>query len=87
MTPGRGRGVPRAVVLRALAEAPAELYGSAAGSVRSEAVLRLDLGPGRLGALLAFGSFDAGRFHPEQGTDLLAFLAGVFERCLRRWLE
>ena len=87
MTHGRSRGVPRPVVLRALAEAPTELYGSAAAAVRSEAVLRLDLGPGRLGALLAFGSLDAGRFHPEQGTDLLAFLAGVFERCLRRWLE
>ena len=26
------------------------------------------------------------RFHPDQGTDLLAFLGGVFERSLRRWL-
>lgn len=87
MTTGRNRGVPRPVVLRGLSQASADLYGSTAASVRSEAVLRLDLGPGRLGALLAIGSLDPGRFHPEQGSDLLTFLAGVFERCLRRWLE
>ena len=36
--------------------------------------------------LLAFGATDPLRFHPDQGTDLLAFFGGVFERSLRRWL-
>ena len=36
--------------------------------------------------LLAFGATDPLRFHPDQGTDLLAFLGGVLERSLRRWL-
>jgi hypothetical protein len=25
-------------------------------------------------------------FGPQQGTDLLAFFTGVFERAMRRWL-
>ena len=32
------------------------------------------------------GSEDAHQFGPQQGTDLLAFFAGVFERSMRRWL-
>jgi uncharacterized protein YigA (DUF484 family) len=35
---------------------------------------------------LVLGALDAGRFHAEQGTDLLDFLRGVFELSLRRWL-
>jgi uncharacterized protein YigA (DUF484 family) len=50
--------------------------------------VRLGLGDGGGGhpALLAFGAHDGNRFHPDQGTDLLAFFGGVFERSLRRWL-
>lgn len=86
LTQGRGLGA-RPVTLRSLAAPAPEVYGAQAGRIHSEAVLRLDLGAGRLGALLAFGSFDRNRFNPEQGTDLLAFLGGVFERSLRRWLD
>ena len=85
ITQGRGLGA-RKVTLRRLAAASPELYGPEAPAIRSEALLRLDLGPGNLAGLLAFGASDAHRFHPEQGTDLLTFFAGVFERCLRRWL-
>jgi hypothetical protein len=83
-----GRGVcARRVTLRRLARASPDLYGAHAERVRSEAVLRLDLGPGRLGGLLVFGSFEPHRFDADQGTDLVSFFGGVFERSLRRWLD
>ena len=85
VTQGRGLGARR-VTLRQLAKASPDLYGRAAPDVRSEAVIRLDLGTGRHGGLLAFGATDGMRFHTDQGTDLLAFFGGVFERSLRRWL-
>ncbi len=85
VTQGRGLGARR-VTLRQLVKASPDLYGAEAAEIRSEALLRLDLGDGNLGGLLAFGAADAHRFHPDQGTDLLAFFGGVFERSLRRWL-
>jgi len=82
-----GRGlVARRVTLRRLELASVEIYGPEADTIRSEAVLRLDLGPENLGGLLVLGSTDAHRFHPDQGVDLLTFFAGVFERAMRRWL-
>lgn len=83
-----GRNMPvRAVTLRQAAPQSDAIYGEAASWVRSEAVLRLDLGPGRLPGMLVLGSEDPHHFRPAQGTDLLAFLAGVFERAMWRWLE
>jgi uncharacterized protein YigA (DUF484 family) len=32
------------------------------------------------------GAEDPHQFRPTQGTDLLTFFAGVFERLMRRWL-
>ena len=84
VTQGRGLGARR-VTLRPLAEASAEIYGPEAIDLRSEALVRLDLGDGGAG-LLAFAATDPLRFHPDQGTDLLAFFGGVLERSLRRWL-
>ena len=46
----------------------------------------LDLGKGRLPAMLVMGAQDPHQFRPSQGTDLLVFFAGVFERQMRRWL-
>jgi uncharacterized protein YigA (DUF484 family) len=85
VTGGRGLGA-RKVTLRTLGGAASAVYGADGGAVRSEAVVMLDLGPGRLAGLLVFGATDPGRFHPDQGTDLLTFFGGVFERALRRWL-
>ncbi|GGG80605.1 tyrosine recombinase XerC [Salipiger pallidus] len=83
-----GRGAPlRAVTLRQLSEGAPELFGDKAQSMRSEACLKLDFGPGRLPGLLILGSEDPHMFTPQQGTDLLAFFAGVFERAMRRWLQ
>lgn len=78
---------PRAVTLRQMECGEARVYGSDATWLRSEACLRLDLGKGRLPGLLVLGSEDPHQFSPQQGTDLLQFLAGVLERSLRHWLS
>ena len=82
---GRG-GATRHATLRPTFANAAEIYGSTSPQVASEACLQLDLGDGRLPALLLLGSTDAQMFGPHQGTDLLVFFAGVFERVMRRWL-
>ncbi len=83
-----GRNVSlRPVVLRQIVPADDTIYGEAAAWVRSEALMRLDFGAGRLPGLLALGSEDPHHFKTTHGTDLLAFFAGVFERTMRRWLS
>ncbi|MFV0512060.1 MAG: DUF484 family protein [Jhaorihella sp.] len=86
LTQSRG-GHARQVTLRQVKDAPERVFGEAAGWVRSEACLRLDLGPGRLPGMLALGAEDPHQFTPQHGTDLLAFFAGVFERSMRHWLS
>lgn len=84
-----GRNFPlRPVVLRQVmpAEGPG-LYGDRAAWIRSEALMRLDFGAGRLPGMLVLGAEDPHQFKPTHGTDLLAFFAGVFERTMRRWLS
>jgi uncharacterized protein len=86
LTSGRN-GPGKTVVLRQVLPAEDSLYGDKAGFIRSEALMRLDLGTGRLPGLLVLGAEDPHQFKPNHGTDLLAFLAGVFERAMRRWLS
>ncbi len=82
-----GRNSPiRAVTLRQIQPENSDIYGKNADWIRSEACLKLDLGKGRLPGLLALGSEDPHQFKPTQGTDLLEFFGGVFERAMRRWL-
>lgn len=82
-----GRDVaPRKITLRACPKDKATVYTAAAGRVKSEALIRLDLGQKQLPALLALGSEAADRFASDQGTDLLTFFAAAFERVLRRWV-
>ena len=84
----RGRNVPaRQVTLRQIESGTRDIYGDKADWVRSEACLKLDFGPGRLPGLLVMGAEDPHQFTPQQGTDLLAFFTGVFERQMRRWLS
>ncbi|MFN3145569.1 MAG: DUF484 family protein [Paracoccaceae bacterium] len=83
----QGRDVPlRQVTLRQLQPDSDIIYGEATGWIRSEALLLLDLGEGRLPGMLALGSEDPHQFKPTQGTDLLGFFAGAFERVMRHWL-
>jgi uncharacterized protein YigA (DUF484 family) len=63
----------------------AELFGEAAGEVRSAALVRMAIwSPVRV-AVLAFGSADAEGFTPDMGAELVAFLARVVERTAERW--
>ncbi|SLN51306.1 DUF484 family protein [Roseisalinus antarcticus] len=83
-----GRNVGnRPVLLRQIQPSSDALYGTSAAYLRSEACIRLDLGPGRLPGMLALGCEDPHQFTPQQGTDLLTFFGGVFERTMRRWLS
>jgi uncharacterized protein YigA (DUF484 family) len=75
------------VTLRQIETGLPEIYGDKADWIRSEACLKLDFGPGRLPGLLVMGAEDPHQFTPQQGTDLLTFFTGVFERQMRRWLS
>jgi len=82
-----GRGAPaRTVVLRPTQPDLAPVHGDKASWIGSEALMRLDLGEGRLPGLLVLGAEDAEQFRASHGTDLLAFFGGAFERAMRRWL-
>lgn len=80
-------GGARQVTLRQIRAGEDPVYGSKAPWIRSEACLLLNLGPGRLPGMLVMGAEDPHHFSPQQGTDLLAFFAGVFERSMRHWLS
>ena len=77
----------RQVTLRQVKTDDVAIFGDKAEYIRSEACLQLDLGEGRLPGMLIFGAEDPHQFTPQQGTDLLVFFAGVFERVMRRWLS
>lgn len=81
------QGPDRVVTLRQIQGGRESLYAEKADWMLSEACLRLDFGPGRLPGMLLLGSEDPHQFSPQQGTDLLTFFAGVFERTMRRWLS
>ena len=84
----QGRNVPlRQIILRQVQPAGDSPHGDKSDYIRSEACLRLDFGPNRLPGMLLLGSEDPHQFSPQQGTDLLSFFAGVFERAMRRWLD
>jgi uncharacterized protein YigA (DUF484 family) len=63
------------------------LFGSAAGLVRSQALLRLDVSEHAPIGLLCIGTRRPDKFHPGQGTELLAFLARVTELTIAAWLD
>ena len=85
ITQGRNMSV-RQVTLRQVSADATGLFGTKAPYIRSEACLKLDFGPNRLPGMLVMGSEDPHQFTPQQGTDLLTFFGGVFERAMRRWL-
>ncbi|MGN0933730.1 DUF484 family protein [Falsigemmobacter intermedius] len=74
------------VTLRGVIDGAGEVHGREEGHIRSEAVLALDLGAGRLPGMLVMGSAEEEQFAPRQGTDLLRFFGAVFSLTLRRWL-
>lgn len=84
-----GRRAPRAdsIVLRAALPETRAIHGDTHAPIRSEALLPIDLGPGRAPALLVMGSTETGRFSPSHGTDLLRFFSQVFRLVLLGWLH
>jgi len=63
----------------------AHLFGATAPQVKSMALVRLALWePARQG-VLAFASSDPAGFSEDMGSELVAFLARVFERTAERW--
>ena len=63
------------------------LFGSAAGLVRSQALLRLGFGKANPAGLLCIGTRKPGRFHPGLGTELLGFLARALSVTIAQWLK
>ena len=80
-------GLERLALLRADAPGETVLFGSAAGLVRSQALLRLTFGRGAPVGLLCIGTRLPGRFHPGLGTELLNFLARVLGITIAQWLN
>ena len=63
------------------------LYGSAAGLVEAEILLRLHVRDAPPDALLALGARQPNHVHQGQTTEALGFLARILEHCVRSWLE
>jgi hypothetical protein len=63
------------------------VFGPAAGLVKSQALIRLDVSSETPPALLALGSRDPEMFQNGMRTDLMGFLANVLQRCIRDWLD
>ncbi|MEX0923604.1 MAG: DUF484 family protein [Rhodovibrionaceae bacterium] len=80
-------GPGRSILLHSDVSGDPEIFGSAAGLVASEAMMRLTISSATPPALLAFGARQTDHFHDGQGTELLAFLAQAIERLIRAWLE
>ena len=81
--------VPRSdeILLRAALPQTAAIHGTTPAPILSEALLPIDLGPGRWPALLVMGSAEESRFSPSHGTDLLRFFTQVFRLVLLGWLR
>lgn len=62
------------------------VYGRQARRIRSEALMRLNFGPGAPAGLLVLGSQAPETFAPDQRTELLAFLARAVESAMCGWL-
>ena len=62
------------------------IFGGGAGLVRSQALLRLSIGPNAPAGFVALGSRKPTRFRQVQGTELLSFLAQCLEMTIAQWL-
>lgn len=80
-------GQGREVMLANDVPADPVVFGPGAGLVRSQALARLHCSRRSPAGLLALGARDAHKFHPDQGTEMLLFLAGLLGRTIRGWLS
>jgi len=79
-------GQGREVLLANDIPADPQVFGPAAGLVKSQALARMRASRRTPDGLLALGARDIEKFHPEQGAELLVFLAGLLGRAIRGWL-
>lgn len=86
-TVGKLLGTNNNVSLRENIHGDKKIYGSGAGLVRSDVILRLQIVPGGAQGLLTFGSRDHDYFQAGQATELVGFLAQVLEHSVRAWLD
>jgi len=77
---------PRPITLRQIRKGVTKIHGTFAPEVRSEALMKLDLGVGNRPGLLLLASKNSEQFAPNMGTDLLMFYGSVFEKIMQRWL-
>ena len=70
---------------RADTEGEPVLYGSAAGLVRSDALVALPDGEGLPPGIFAVGCRNPGHFEEGQGTELIAFLGHITRYAVGRW--
>lgn len=75
----------RTTLIRTETEGEAALYGSAAGLVRSDALVGLPEGEGLPPGVFAVGCRTPGHFDEGQGTELIAFLGHITRYAVGRW--
>jgi len=75
------------ILMRPLASKSKAIFGPAMDLVTSDALIRLEIPSLHAEAMLAIGSREENHFHPDQGTELLSFLAICTQSCLQMWLE
>lgn len=78
---------PQRATMRAVDRSDPLIYGQSAPHIRSEACLTLNLGTGRLPAMIVMGSASSDTFQPIKGSRLLEFFADVLERQLHHILS
>ena len=76
---------PRSVTLRQIRKGASNIYTNIAPELRSEALMKLDLGQGNSPGLLLLGSINPDQFLPNMGTDLFVFYGSIFEKVMQRW--
>ena len=76
---------PRSVTLRQIRKGASNIYNNIAPELRSEALMKLDLGQGNSPGLLLLGSINPDQFLPNMGTDLFVFYGSIFEKVMQRW--
>ena len=86
ITLGREEETPRPITLRQVNRGVSKIHGEYADDIRSEALLKIDLGNGSRPGLIVLSSDKPEQFEPNHATDLLVFYGSVFERVIQRWL-
>lgn len=74
-------------LLQADAVANPAVFGIRASHVRSQALVRLNVGVSSPPGLVAFGSLDPNGYSQGHSTELMQFLAQVLENTIRAWLD